>query len=424
MNDQATRHSGSLSPLLKQATGVLAERGEGCYVYGRDGERYLDFTSGIGVTSTGHCHPKVVEAAKAQVGTLIHGQYTTVLHEPIVKLSERLGGVMPGDIDTFFYASAGTEVVEAALRLARQSTGRPNIIVFQNSFHGRTMGSLSLTSSGTGLSAGLQPMMGGVIVAPFPHAFRYGWDEATATEFCLRELDHIFATRSAPRDTAAMFIEPVQGEGGFIPANTEFMRGLRERCDKHDMLLVMDEIQAGYGRTGKFWAHEHFDVQPDVVITAKGLASGFPLSAFGASESLMQRGFPGSQGGTYGGNAVSCAAALATLEVIEEEGLVENAAKMGQHLREGLEALQKKHPGMGDVRGKGLMTGVEMVDGRGNPDGDRAGAILAECEKRHLLMLRCGPQKQVVRWLPPLIVNAEQLDEALKVFGEALDATA
>src|SRR5699024_4463438 len=213
---QGNEHSnGTLSPLLKQATGVLAERGEGCYLYSKNGERYLDFTAGIGVTSTGHCHPKVVEAAQKQVGKLIHGQYTTIMHEPLLALSDRLGEKMPGDINRFFYASAGTEVVEASLRLVRNATGRPNVIVFQNSFHGRTMGSLSMTTSGTAMGAGVQPKMGGVVVAPFPHTYRYGWDDATATEFCLNELDHILTTQSAPRDTAAIFIEPVQGEGGF-----------------------------------------------------------------------------------------------------------------------------------------------------------------------------------------------------------------
>src|SRR5699024_6127529 len=197
--------------------------------------------------------------------------------------------------------------------------------------------------------AGLQPMMGGVIVAPFPHTFRYGWDEDTAAEFCLRELDYILATYSDPRETAAMLIEPIQGEGGFMPANTKFMQGLRERADQHDMLLAVDEVQAGYGRSGKFWAHSHFDVQPDIVITAKGLASGFPLSAFGASAELMERGWMGSQGGTYCGNVVSCAAALATLDVIDEEGLVDNAAERGAQLFERLEALQSAESCIADV---------------------------------------------------------------------------
>lgn len=281
-----------------------------------------------------------------------------------------------------------------------------------------------MTTSSVGLRAGLQPMMGGVAVAPFPHAFRYGWDEKTATDFCLRELDQIFLTHSAPAETAAMFVEPIQGEGGYVPASAAFMRGLRERCDEHGMLLVVDEVQAGYGRTGRFWSHEHFDVVPDVVITAKGLASGFPLSAFATTPRIMEKGWPGSQGGTYGGNAVACAAALATLDVIEEENLVENAAAMGEHMRERLEAIRQRHPVIADVRGMGLMLGAEIRDADGRPDGDRAGRITAEAERRGLLLLRCGPSKEIVRWLPPLIINREQIDTATAAFEEALAATA
>ena len=416
--------SGHLSPLLKQSSGITVSHGEGVHLYDQEGRRYLDFTAGIGVTSTGHCHPRVVEAAREQVGRLIHGQYAIVRHPPLLELSDRLSARMPGSLDTLFYANAGTEAVEAALRLARQATGKPNIIVFHGGFHGRTMGSLSMTSSSVGLRAGLQPMMGGVVVAPFPNTYRYGWDEATAAEFCLRELDHIFHTLSSPRETAAMLVEPVQGEAGYVPANTPFMQGLRERCDRHGLVLIVDEVQAGYGRTGRFWGHEHFDVQPDIVVTAKGLASGFPLSAFAAPTELMAKGWPGSQGGTYGGNAVACAAALATLDVIEEEGLVENAAAQGAHLRTRLEALQKDHAGIGDVRGKGLMIGAEMVDADGRPDGPRAERLLKECERRGLLLIRCGAYGgQVVRWLPPLIVQRAQIDEAVDIFQQALEAT-
>jgi len=414
--------TGAMSPLLTQSSGVCAVRGEGCVIYDSDGKGYLDFTSGIGVTSTGHCHPKVVEAAREQAGKLIHGQYATVTHPPILELSERLGAVMPGDIDALFFASAGTESVEAAMRLCRHATGRPNMIVFHGGFHGRTMGALSMTTSSIGLRAGLEPMMGGVVVAPFPHAFRFGMDEEAAAEFCLRELDHLFLTRTAPDETAALMVEPVQGEYGYVPASTTFMRGLRERCDHHGMLLVVDEVQAGYGRTGRFWGHEHFDVKPDIVVTAKGLASGFPLSAFGAKRELMAKGRPGSQGGTYGGNAVACAAALGTLDVVEEENLVENAAAQGEHLLTGLDTLKGKHPCIADVRGKGLMLGVEIRNGE-EPDGDRAAALLAESEKHGLLLLRCGPHKEVVRWLPPLVVSGAEIDQALGIFADALAAT-
>ncbi|MBD3657358.1 MULTISPECIES: aspartate aminotransferase family protein [Marinobacter] len=418
-----TDHKGKLSPLLKQATGITAERGEGAYIHATDGRRYLDFTSGIGVTSTGHCHPKVVAAAQKQVATMIHAQATTVMNPRLPELAEKLGELTPDPLNAFFFSNAGTEVAEAGIRLVRQATGRPNIIVFHGGFHGRTMGSLSLTTSSVALRAGVSPMMGGVVVAPFPHAHHYGWSEDETTDFCLRELDRIFVTYSAPKETAAMMIEPVQGEGGYVPANARFMQGLRERCDKHGIMLVFDEVQAGFGRSGKFWAHQHFGVTPDAIMIAKGLASGFPISALAASEETMARGWPGSQGGTYGGNAVAAAAAIATIDVIREEGLVENADKMGKRLRDSLQGLQKDYPEMADVRGMGLMLGVEMR--RGDcPDGDRAGNILKECEKRGLLMLRCGPYHEIVRWLPPLIVNGQQIDEAVGIFEEALKATA
>ncbi len=419
----ADKH-GSLSPILPQSSGVTVARAEGCYLYGEDGRRYLDFTSGIGVTGTGHCHPKVVAAIREQAGKLLHGQYAIVKHPPMTALADRLGGLLPGDIDSVFFVNAGTEALEAALRLARHATGRPNVIVFHGGFHGRTMGSLSMTTSSVGLRAGLQPMMGGVVVAPFPNTYRYGWDEDTATAFCLKELDHIFATYSAPKETAAMLIEPVQGESGYVPANAAFLAGLRERCDRHGIVLIMDEVQAGFGRTGRFWGHEHFDARPDVITTAKGLASGMPLSAMAAPKALMEKGWPGSQGGTYGGNAVACAAALATIDVIEEEGLVANAAERGRQLRAGLEDLQRRYPEMGDVRGLGLMQGVEMVDGDGNPDGPRAAKLLKAAEERNMLMIRCGPYGgQVVRWLPPLIVTEAQIAEGLGIFEEALKAT-
>lgn len=422
MTDQTAR--GKLSPLLKQATGITAIRGEGVHIYDSDGKAYLDFTSGIGVTSTGHCHPKVVEAAQKQVATMIHAQYTTVLNPRLVELSEKLGEIMPSSINAFFFANAGTEVAEAALRLMRQSTGKPNIIVFHGGFHGRTMGSASMTTSGNAYRTGLQPLMGGVVVAPFPNTHHYGWDEDTTTDFCLKEFDRLLATYSSPKDTAGVLIEPVQGEGGFVPANSRFMKGLRERCDHHGFVLGVDEVQAGFGRSGKFWSHEHFGIEPDVVMSAKGLASGFPISTLGASQELMAKGWPGSQGGTYGGNAVAAAAALATIEVIREQKLVENAARMGEHVMKGLKSLQKDYPEMDDVRGLGLMVGVEMRDHNGKPDGERAGRIVKECEKRGLLMLRCGPYHEVVRWLPPLIVESKHIDEALSIFEEALKASA
>jgi 4-aminobutyrate aminotransferase len=409
-----------LSPLLKQSSSALAVRGDGVYLYDADDRRYLDFTSGIGVTSTGHCHPKVVEAVRRQAGELIHGQYTTVLHPRLVELTERLGHVLPAGLDAVFYASAGTEAVEAAVRLARHATGRTNVIAMHGGFHGRTVGSLSLTTSKTALRAGLQPLMAGVFTTPFPDTNRYGWDADETTRFCLQELDHVLATLSAPEETAAIIVEPVLGEGGYIPATPAFMVGLRERCDRHGMLLIVDEIQTGIGRTGRFWGHEHFDVHPDVLVTAKGLASGFPLSAFAAPYDVMARGRPGSQGGTYGGNAVACAAALATLDVVEEEGLVERAASLGAYLLACLTALALGHPVVSDVRGLGLMVATELVDAEGRPDAALAARVLAEAEAQGLLLLICGPYANVVRWIPPLVVEQGQIDEAVDRYDTAL----
>ncbi|WP_306371274.1 aspartate aminotransferase family protein [Nocardiopsis sp. CC223A] len=401
-----------LSPVLKQATPVVAARGEGAHIYDEDGRRYLDFTAGIGVTSTGHCHPRVVAAAQEQVATLIHGQYTTVMHRPLLKLTERLGGVLPAGIDRLFYVNSGSEAVEAALRLARQATGRQNAIVFQGSFHGRTMGAASLTTSGTKIRAGIGPLVPGVVVAPFPYAYRLGMSEEEAVAYALREFDELLITVTSPQDTAAVFIEPVLGEGGYVPAPDAFLQGLRERADAHGFLLVADEVQTGFGRTGTFWGHEPSGIVPDIVITAKGLASGFPLSAIAAPEAVMAKAWPGSQGGTYGGNAVSCAAALATLDVIEEEGLVDNAARMGERLRQGLEKVAATTPLIGDVRGRGLMLASEFTsDGR--PDGAAALRAQQAAVRHGLLLLTCGPAGNVVRMIPPLIVDGEQVDAAL-----------
>lgn len=413
-----------LSPVLKQATPVVAARGEGVYIYDEDDRRFLDFTAGIGVTSTGHCHPKVVAAAQEQVATLIHGQYTTVMHRPLLRLTERLGEVLPEGIDRLFYVNSGSEAVEAALRLARQATGRQNAVVFQGSFHGRTMGAASLTTSGVKIRAGIGPLAPGVVVSPFPYAYRLGLSEEEAVAYALRELDYQFATVTSPQDTAAVFIEPVLGEGGYVPVPDAFLQGLRERADKHGFLLVMDEVQTGFGRTGTFWGHEPSGVRPDIVITAKGLASGFPLSAIAAPAAIMQRAWPGSQGGTYGGNAVSCAAALATLDVIQEENLVENAARQGERLQQGLAKIAEAHPAIGDVRGRGLMRANEFVKEDGTPDGAAAQRAQQAAAQNGLLLLTCGPAGNVVRFIPALVVNGEQIDTALELWAASVEESA
>jgi len=414
--------STQLSQILKQATGVLAARGEGVLLYDEDDRRYLDFTAGIGVTSTGHCHPRVVEAAQRQVGTLIHAQYTTVMHRPLLTLVDRLGEVLPPGLDRMFFANSGSEAVEAALRLSRHATARPNVIVFHGGFHGRTVAAASLTTSGTKFRSGFSPLMAGVQVAPFPDPTHFGWPVEQATDFALSQLDYILQTLSSPADTAAFFVEPVLGEGGYVPANERFFAGLRERADQYGILLVVDEVQTGFGRTGKFWGGDHFNAKPDILITAKGLASGFPLSGIAASSELMAKAWPGSQGGTYGANAVACAAAVATLDVIRDEGLVDNSAQRGAQLKEALQLVADKHDRITDVRGLGLMIGNEFRDAAGKPDPVTAAAAQQEAARRGLLLLTCGAWGQVVRFIPALVVSSDQVDEAAGIWADAVGA--
>ena len=410
-----------LSPLLKQATPVIVDRARGSWIRGQDGQDYLDFTTGIGVTSTGHCHPRVVEAAQEQTGRIIHAQYTTVMHQPLLDLTERLGAVLPQGLDSIFYANSGSEAVEAAVRLARMATGRPNIVVFQGGFHGRTVAAATLTTAGTRFSAGFSPLMGGVHMAPFPYAYRYGWDPETTIDFALRELDYLFATRTAPADTAAFLIEPVLGDGGYLPTPPRFLKGLRERADEHGILLVLDEVQAGTGRTGRFWGHDHADISPDVLVTAKGIASGFPISLMATSTERMEQGWPGSQGGTYGGNAVAAAAACATLDVVRDEGLVANSAARGEQLQAGLREIQTDHPVIGDVRGYGLMQGIEFTAPDGTADAATAQAVQQATTGHGLLTLTCGPLNNVVRLIPALVVTEEEVDQGLERFRAAVE---
>ena len=409
-----------VSPVWPRYTHILAVRAEGAYVYDQDGTRYLDFTCGIGVTNTGHCHPKVVEAIREQAGRLLHGQVNIVYHPPLLELVEELRTVVPEGLDCFFFSNSGAEAVEGAVKLARHATGRPNVIVFQGSFHGRTALTMALTTSKTIYRAGYQPLPAGVFVAPYPYAYRYGWSPEETEAFCLRELELLLRTQTAPSETAAILVEPVLGEGGYVVPPPGFLAGLRRICDEHGILLIADEIQSGFGRTGKWFAVEHFGVAPDVITMAKGLASGLPLSGIAARRELMERWIPGSHGGTYGGNAVACAAAVATIRTIREEHLLENAARMGALLMERLRALQREFPAIGDVRGLGLMVATEFTAPNGTPATATAKAVAKGCLKRGLLLLTCGPWDNTVRWIPPLIVTTAQIEEAVGVFQRAV----
>ncbi len=410
-----------LSPVWPHYTPIIASRAVGSYVYDQDGKAYLDFTCGIGVTNTGHCHPRVVEAIKHQAELLLHGQVNIIVHEPILELIAELRTIVPPAMDGFFFSNSGAEAIEGAIKLARGATGRPNVIVFQGSFHGRTVGTMSLTTSKTIYRAGYQPLMPGVFVAPFPYAYRYGWEEERTSQWCLDELEYLLLSQTAPQETAAILVEPVLGEGGYIVPPAGFLQGLRSICDQHGILLICDEVQSGFGRTGKWFGYEHFSIEPDIIVIAKGLASGLPLSGVISRLELMDKWEPGSHGGTYGGNAVACAAAAETVRVIRDEGLLENAFERGSQLKVGLRHLQEKYANIGDVRGLGLMIGTEFRSRDHKPDKKTAKAVVAASLEAGLLLLTCGTWDNTVRWIPPLIVDEEQIQQGVEIFDQALE---
>jgi 4-aminobutyrate aminotransferase len=398
----------------------------GSYLYNDElGKKYLDFTCGIGVTNTGHCHPKVVKAIQEQATKLLHGQMNIVLHKPMYSLMQKWvqKKVMPHDsLNTFFFANSGSEAVEASIKLARHATGKKNVIVMQGGFHGRTIGCMSLTTSKTIYSFKFGPLMPGVFVTPFPYCYHCKSSEKPgkgAGGCCLNpieDLELLLKQQTAPEDTAAIIIEPVLGEGGYVPAPPEFLKKLREVCYKHDILLIVDEVQSGYGRTGKMFAIEYSGVRPDILVMAKGIANGLPLSAIAANKSLFQNSPPGTMGGTYGGNAVAMAAANATLDVILEENVLDNVNKRGKQFKDGLLNLQKKYPKLiGDVRGLGLMIGVELIGPYGT-----ASQVSKACLDQDFLVLTTSVF-ETLRMIPPLTVSDQEVNIALEILDKAFE---
>ncbi|MET0144386.1 MAG: aspartate aminotransferase family protein [Ilumatobacteraceae bacterium] len=406
-----------LSKVWFKVTDLQVASGAGSHVTTTAGDEYLDFAAGIAVNSTGHSHPRVVDAIVTQAGRGIHLQANVYTHDLLEPLAARLAELTPGGIDTFFFANSGAEITEAAVKLAKQVTGRPNIIVFAGSFHGRTHLAMAMTTSKTVYRAGHAPLPSGVFVAPFPDPLAGNEDAEVAR--ALQGFDHLLATLTAPSETAAVIIEPVLGEGGYVPAPTGFLAGLAERCRAHGILFIADEVQSGIGRTGTMFAVEHHGIEPDVICMAKGIASGFPFAALGTRRELDDRWPTGSHGGTYGGNPMGCAAALATLDVISGPGFLDAVRARGAQLVEGLRDLQEQDTGVVQVRGLGLMVATE------HDDAARLAAINAHCLREgHLILMTAGTDGRVLRWMPPLIVTAAEIDEALAVFGAALKATA
>ncbi len=414
-----------ISPSYTRSYPMVAKRGRGVLVEDVDGNEFFDFSAGIAVTSTGHCHPEVVAAIQKQAAELIHMSGTDFYYESMVTFAERLSNIAPmKGPHKFYYGNSGAEAIECALKLARYHTKRQNVIAFLGAFHGRTMGALSLTASKPQQKRrfGVMP---GVTHIRYPDVYRGcsgGAQDAEAFALgCARYIeDKLFKTVLAPEEVAAIFVEPVQGEGGYVIAPNIFMHELRRICDRHGILLVVDEVQSGVGRTGKWWAVEHTDVEPDIVCMAKGIASGMPLGITMSKAEIMDW-VPGSHASTFGGNPVCIAAAAATLDVIEKEGLMKNATEVGNHMLKRMAAWPSKHRLVGDVRGRGLMIGVEIVKDQKTKEygADERNRIVELAFERGILFLGCGPS--TIRIAPPLVVTKDQADAAMDALEESIE---
>jgi len=416
-------------PVWGRITNLDVDRGEGSWLITHDGDRYLDYSSGIGVTNTGHAHPRVAAAVAAQAHKLLHGQQNILYHEPGLRLYERLPSLLPGGPYQAFLSNSGAEAVEAAVKLARVATGRPAILAFRYGYHGRTAQTMALTTAKDVYRAAFEPLPGSIYHTAYPYCYRApGGGHAPEACSCDWEaqLDLTFHQFIYPDRVAGIIVEPILGEGGYIVPPPGFLPRLREITAQHGILLIADEVQTGFGRTGQMFAVRHWDVEPDILVMAKGIASGLPLSGILARTDLMAQWKPGTHGGTYGGNVVSCAAAIATLDVIEDEGLVANARERGDQFLVGLRELGTRHRSIGDVRGLGLMLALELVkpdegDGR-TPDPDLTRRIQAEALARKLIVLTAGTYVNVIRIIPPLVTTPDEVDLALQALGESLAA--
>jgi 4-aminobutyrate aminotransferase/(S)-3-amino-2-methylpropionate transaminase len=397
---------------------IVAQEGHGATLTDVDGNVFIDLTGGVGCLNVGHAHPRVLEAASEQMARFIHTDFTVVPYEPYVELAERLLALAPfrGPAKAAFF-NAGTEAVENAIKFARLYTGRPAVIAFEGAFHGRTLLSMTLTSRPHPYKVGMGPLAPEVYRAPFPQDYR-GPDADTA----LAELRQLFLTQVAAEQVAAIIIEPVQGEAGFLPAPQKFMEGLRAICDDYGICLIADEVQTGFARTGKLFAIEHYDVEPDLITVAKSIAAGFPLSGVLGKTEILDAAHDGAVGGTYVGNPVAQAAALAVLDVIEEEGLIERATAIGETVRARMLAWQERFPAIGEVRGLGAMLAIELVEDRATkqPAPKLVQAVIDAAMQRGLLLLKAGVHGNVIRVLSPLVITDAELDEALAVWEEAL----
>jgi 4-aminobutyrate aminotransferase len=404
-----------LSSVWSRATDLRVSHGHGSRIVDDHGNEYLDFTSSIGTASTGHSHPEVVRAICEQAGRLVHAQANVYTHDLMEATADRLAGITPEGIDRFFFTTSSDEAIESAIKLAKHATGRHNIIVFDGAFHGRTHLTMAMSSSRAIDREGYGPFPAGVFVAPFPDP--HVSDQEAEISRALRGLDRLFATQIAAAEVAALVIEPVIGERGFIPTPSMFLAGLAERCELHGILLVADEVQSGFGRTGRMFAIDAHKVLPDILVMAKGMASGFPFAAIGARHEVDDRWRPGSHRGSYNGNPLGCAATLATIDVLTSPGFLDNVEARGVQLIDGLRDLQQLDDALRHVRGRGLMVATEFATSQ------RAGDIVEHCrEESNLLLLQAGTRNRTIRWMPPLTVTADEVSQALSAFGAAIRA--
>lgn len=414
------RRADAVARGVSQIHPIVAERAQGCTVVDVEGREYLDFSGGIAVLNTGHLHPKVVAAVQAQLGKLTHTCFQVLAYEPYIALCERINALVPGDfIKKSLLVTTGAEAVENAVKIARAATGRAGVIAFTGGYHGRTMMTLSMTGKKVPYAAGMGLMPGGVYRARFPCALH-----GVSVDDALASIEQVFKNDAEPRDIAAIVIEPVQGEGGFHPCPPRFMQQLRALCDRHGILLIADEVQTGAGRTGSFFAMEQMGVAADLTTFAKSIAGGFPLAGVCGRAEVMDAIAPGGLGGTYAGNPLACAAALAVLEVFEEERLLERARVIGERLQTGLQALQARHGQIVEVRGLGAMQAIELGE-QGDPQVPATALtarLVARARDRGLILLSCGAYGNILRILVPLTVSDAQLDRGLAILGDCLDA--
>ncbi len=421
MTDLLSRHNDVLAPVIAFNTKIHAETANGIWITDPDGNRWADFACGTAVTNLGHRHPAVVEAAREQLDKLIHSG--TIVHfESLVEAAEKLRDVAPDGIEKFGYANSGAEAVEATVKMAKYTSKRQGIVTFRGGFHGRTMGSVAYTTSKAKYRDGYHPVLGSVFVAPFPHPYRWGTDTETAVEMSLHELRMTFKHVVSPTNIAAFLVEPVQGEGGYYPAPPAFLAELRSIANEHGILLIYDEVQTGFGRTAEWFAADHFDAKPDIMAFGKGIANGFPLSAYGAGREIIDAWPVGSHGTTFGGNPVAAAASAAVIDTLGD--LLPHARELSTHAFGRFHELAEKYETIGDVRGLGLMIGVEFVEDRETrtPDAKAFQHISSHAFDNELIIIECGPDGNILRFIPPLITTMEELDWAIDLVEEGLES--